>query len=425
MDPRIEQLIHKGAKIIDPNSVWISQEVSVDNISGKDTVIYPNCRISGKDTVIEQGVELGMEGPVTIENCILDKGVKLKGGFFRHSIFLSGATIGMPAHVREACLVEEGAKAAHAVGLKQTILMPYVTLGSLINLCDCLVAGGTGPDDHTEIGSSFIHFNFSPDGQKATPSLIGDVPRGVMLKEPRIFLGGQGGIVGPTRIAFGTVSSAGSILRDDILKENQLVSTQNKEFSRDFKLRSMKRIKRIIFNNVLYIANLIALKQWYINVRKTFFDIRPLGHKIISGALLILDDAKSERLNRLKRFVEHALSTTDIPDKPAPLASELLQNIDQVINALNNETHTELAHTIMLDFLKVFNPMPMVKEGLDYVDAIKSIDHTRSTKGARWLYQVVQDNIEAVYSLLPSLNLPSSNMMGMREPLDKKDKLKP
>ena len=53
------------------------------------------------------------------------------------------------------------------------------------------------PPDHTEVGSSYIHFNFTPDGDKTTASLFGDVPRGVMLNQPPIFLGGQGGTVGP------------------------------------------------------------------------------------------------------------------------------------------------------------------------------------------------------------------------------------
>jgi len=30
--------------------------------------------------------------------------------------------------------------------------------------------------------------------------LFGDVPRGVMLNQPPIFLGGQGGAVGPIRV---------------------------------------------------------------------------------------------------------------------------------------------------------------------------------------------------------------------------------
>ncbi len=54
--------------------------------------------------------------------------------------------MGLGAEVREGCLLEEETSGAHAVGLKQTILFPFVTLGSLVNFCDCLMAGGTGRD---------------------------------------------------------------------------------------------------------------------------------------------------------------------------------------------------------------------------------------------------------------------------------------
>ena len=94
------------------------------------------------------------------------------------------------------------------MGLKQTILFPFVTLGSLINFCDCLMAGGTSRQNHSEVGSSYIHFNYSTNQDKATPSLIGDVPRGVMLNQPPIFLGGQGGLVGPVCLEYGTVIAA-------------------------------------------------------------------------------------------------------------------------------------------------------------------------------------------------------------------------
>lgn len=53
------------------------------------------------------------------------------------------------------------------------------------------MAGGTSRKDHSEVGSSYIHFNYTPDGDKTTPSLICDVPRGVMLNQPPIFLGRQ------------------------------------------------------------------------------------------------------------------------------------------------------------------------------------------------------------------------------------------
>jgi bifunctional UDP-N-acetylglucosamine pyrophosphorylase/glucosamine-1-phosphate N-acetyltransferase len=95
--------------------------------------------------------------------------------------------------VRAGTIFEEQASIAHTVGLKQTILFPFVTLGSLINFCDCFMAGGTSRENHSEVGSSYIHFNYTPNQDKATASLIGDVPHGVMLNQNPIFLGGQGG----------------------------------------------------------------------------------------------------------------------------------------------------------------------------------------------------------------------------------------
>jgi len=179
-----------------------------NNIS-REAIVHPGCRIIGSS--IGPGCEIGAEGAVVIENCQLGRGVKLKGGYFSGSVFLDGANMGGGAHVREGTILEEEASGAHAVGLKQTVLLPFVTLGSLINFCDILMAGGTSRKNHSEVGSSYIHFNFTPNQDKATASLVGDVSRGVLLNQNPIFLGGQGGLVGPARIAYGTVIAAGGI----------------------------------------------------------------------------------------------------------------------------------------------------------------------------------------------------------------------
>ncbi len=134
---------------------------------------------------------------MTLDDCRLGPKVELKGGYFKQSVFLEKANMGLGAQVREGCLLEEEANGAHCVGLKQTILLPFVTLGSLINFCDCLMAGGTSRKDHSEVGSSYIHFNYTPDGDKTTASLFGDVPRGVMLDQPPDLPGRPGRGRGP------------------------------------------------------------------------------------------------------------------------------------------------------------------------------------------------------------------------------------
>ena len=195
---KIQLLMEKGVEIPNPLMVDIGEEVDIERVSGDGVVIYAGCKIYGKKTLIMPGTKLGYEGPVTIENCQIGSNVELKGGFFCNSVFLEKANMANGAQVRGACILEEEANGAHMVGLKQTILFPFVTLGSLINFCDCLMAGGTSRRNHSEVGSSYIHFNYTPNQDKATASLIGDVPRGVMLNQRPIFLGGvREALLGP------------------------------------------------------------------------------------------------------------------------------------------------------------------------------------------------------------------------------------
>ncbi len=157
----ISALIEKGVKIPNPLSVEIGEDVNIKLISSDDVTIHSGCKIFGKKTLIMHGVKLGSRSPVTIKNCQLGRNVELKGGYFEESTFLDSANMGDGAEVREGCLMEEEANGAHTVGLKQTILFPFVTLGSIINFCDILMAGGTSRTNHSEVGSSYIHFNYT------------------------------------------------------------------------------------------------------------------------------------------------------------------------------------------------------------------------------------------------------------------------
>jgi UDP-N-acetylglucosamine/UDP-N-acetylgalactosamine diphosphorylase len=236
----------------------------------------------------------------------LGTGVTLAGGSATEAVFLDGATVGPGAHIRAGTILEEQASAAHSVGLKQTILMPFVTTGSLVNFCDCLMAGGTGPGDHSEVGSSYVHFNFTPHQDKATASLIGDVPRGVLLDQPPIFLGGQGGLVGPCRIEYGTVIAAGTVYRRDVTEPNRLVFGQfgHAKGRSTYVSGRYGSVSRAIANGMAYIGNIVALREWYRHVRAPFLSGTPHGELCQEGALRQLDTVLSERLKRMTQLSE-------------------------------------------------------------------------------------------------------------------------
>ncbi|MHA2398034.1 MAG: hypothetical protein ACXADU_03995 [Promethearchaeota archaeon] len=255
----VTALIEKGVKIPNPSSVEIGEEVDVNLISSEDVTIHSGCKIFGSKTLIMSGVKLGSRSPVTINSCQLGRNVDLKGGYFEGSTFLDFANMGDGAEVRDGCLLEEEANGAHTVGLKQTILFPFVTLGSLINFCDILMAGGTSRTNHSEVGSSYIHFNYTPYQDKATASLVGDVAYGVMLNRPPIFLGGQGGLVGPSQIGYNTVIAAGVIYRGDFPEGNKVLmgsEPQTEDF--DFYPGLYRSVKRRVVN-LLIVLNIFRI----------------------------------------------------------------------------------------------------------------------------------------------------------------------
>jgi len=403
---KVLRLIEKGVQIPNPSTIDIGEDVSVDLVSGHGVRIYPGCRIYGEKTVISAGVQIGYEAPATIDNCQIGPKVELKGGFFNRSVFLRGSSMGLGAQVREACILEEEASGAHCVGLKQTILFPFVTLGSLINFCDCLMAGGTSRRNHSEVGSSYIHFNFTPDGDKTTPSIIGDVPRGVMLREPPIFLGGQGGMVGPLKIGFGDVVGAGSILRKDYPEENKLIlGKAHAGGVWSFVPRAYGNLSHIVENNVSYLGSLVALGEWYRWVRKGFLEKEEFGPLIWEGLLDKISLAKKERVTRLKGLAEKAVlaasSRADGGRKTARI--ELSEHVHVVESLSLADGSGNGAAQYREEFLADFSRV--AAGGADYITTVQALSAQARDKGVRWLQHVVSSFCGEVSEAMPLLRL--------------------
>jgi bifunctional UDP-N-acetylglucosamine pyrophosphorylase / glucosamine-1-phosphate N-acetyltransferase len=411
---KIIQLINKGVDIPNPLTLDIGEEVDLERISGRGVKIYPGCRIYGEKTIIASGAGIGKEGPVTIENCQIGPEVELKGGYFKEAVFLERANMGLAAHVREGCILEEEAGGAHGVGLKQTILFPFVTLGSLINFCDCLMAGGTSRKDHSEVGSSYIHFNFSPSGDKTTPSLIGDVPRGVMLNKPPVFLGGQGGMVGPLRLGYGNVVAAGTILRQDFHEENKLIVGKSHSGKvLDFHPYAYPGLSRVVENNFLYLANLTALEEWYVSVRQHFFSGQEFGRWIYSGLLNNLASARKERVKRLKAMAEKisgSIHQSGSKSRSTSGRQEFREHVERACELFSEKTSSGEAAEHRDRFLKLFSNYKKDKDG-SYVEVVKNLPVTVSTEGTLWLDTVILGIVRRIAALFPSLGLFQKRVM--------------
>jgi UDP-N-acetylglucosamine/UDP-N-acetylgalactosamine diphosphorylase len=393
---KIEKLIEKGVKINRPTSVEIGDEVDIDRISADGVVIYAGCKIFGAETLILPGVKLGYEGPVTVDNCQIGPDVELKGGYFNQAVFLEKARLGLGSHVREATILEEQAVVAHTVALKHTILFPFVTLGSLINFCDCLMAGGTSRKNHSEVGSSYIHFNFTPSQDKATASLIGDVPGGVMLNRQPIFLGGQGGLVGPCRLNFGITVAAGTIVRKDEIRKDRLIfGGEGKGGNVSFKPGKYHGTKKIIMNNIIYIGNLIALEHWYRHVRPLFISKR-FPETLMLG---LKKNIRAAIVERIKRLEAVCLKTPETARRKPELYGRWPDLNESFETHQKKEGDTGLRDKFLDSVSRGISA-----RGKDYIAVIQGLAAEDSETGTRWLQGIVDSVTTEAGRIVPSLS---------------------
>ncbi|MCG8683436.1 MAG: protein GlmU [Desulfobacterales bacterium] len=391
----IDKLIQKGVSIPNPQSVFISDDVDIDRISTSNVTLYNGTKLIGSRVLIMAGTQVGYEAPVTLENCLVGPNTKLHGGYFQDTVFMGDNVFGSNGHVRKGCILEEEANAAHTVGLKQTILFPFVTLGSLINFCDCLMAGGTSRKNHSEVGSSFIHFNYTPNQDKATASMMGNIPKGVMLNQAPVFLGGQGGLVGPVQIGFGCITAAGSIIRKSEPRQGRLLmGGAMKTASLSWREGVYTNPNRIFKHNIAYIAGLIALKNWYKNVRPLFIHDLHSG-ELVKGLQTNLTICIKERVKRLDAFGEKLkLSKQILSEAKKGQGSAALDSHDKVLEKIKKSTevfeHEMENMTLNANgekFVQAVDKM-ISSKGKAYVNVIQSLEDDTIALGSNWLADI-------------------------------------
>lgn len=327
-----EQVLHlreHGVVIPDPDTVKIDLSILPERIA-PGVVLHPFTRIEGAFTRIHSEASIGIHGPANVVNSVIGSGSQigtlgpvtlnktsvgpnsiLGCGVAEESVFLgkentvNDFTTGFGFRTRKGSLYEEDASSAQHTDTKMTILFPWVTLGSSLNFCDVLIAGGTGPDlgAFSEIGSGAVHFNFTPSGDKATASLCGDAVNGVFLNQERLFIGGNCSVLGPLAAEYGSFSAAGVRVQGKLspgLHTGQILS--GRTINRDFRIITHAYGKAA--HQLRYISELAALLNWYHEIRVGVMarndEFRQLYESGMNMVLLNL----RERISQLEHFFQ-------------------------------------------------------------------------------------------------------------------------
>ncbi len=377
-----QSLVDRGLILPAPQAVYVDVDVCLDRLAPGAT-LYPGTRMSGPKTVLAANSSVGSQGPTHLKNVALGRGASVASGTVEEACLLDGASLGPNSHVRVGTLLEESSSTGHAVGLKQTILLSFATLGSQINFCDCLMAGGTSRNDHSEVGSGFIHFNFTPFGErgdKATASLFGDVCQGVFLNKPRIFLGGSGGVVGPARMGYGTTLAAGSVYRRDYESGLLVYGETTLAKSRAFDPLLVARVGQRTRKCLAYIGELRALYAWYRDVR-LFRETDPLNQLILEMALDQIESAIAERSKQIQRFLDGAHGAHDESSRDIEETRTLWQTLSP-----DFARPPEVGEEVLLrnTFLEG------VAQGRDHVSWVQGLDEEKVEQGRTWLRAISQ-----------------------------------
>ena len=169
-------------------------------------------------------------------------------------------------------------------------------------------------------------------------------------------------------------------------------------------------IARRTVNNINYITNLIALRQWYMGVRFQFFQEDFMDRELYEGALEKLDMAIDERIDRLKALAHRM-----------PHSAELYQKIvkgkdPQILVKQKEELFDKWQETE--DTLYLFREkMGEVSErnaflekvaqdreekGNDYIKVIQGLGREWCAKGTNWLQGIVDEINRDVLKRIPS-----------------------
>lgn len=187
---KLKQLMDNGTIIIDSNSTYIEDEVSI----GVDTVIYPNTIITGNTTIGDNCVIYSSR----IEDSKIANDVKIDNSVIEQSIIYDKVTIGPFAHLRKGSVLKEKVHIGNFVETKNSTLEYGVKSGHLTYLGDTTIG------KNTNIGAGTITCNY--DGVNKNKTHIGE----------NSFIGSNSIFVAPIQIGNNVLTAAGSVITKNV-----------------------------------------------------------------------------------------------------------------------------------------------------------------------------------------------------------------
>jgi len=211
-------------------------------------------------------------------------------------------------------------------------------------------------------------------------------------------------LVGPARIAYGTLIPAGIICRRDILEEGTLFAAPGSASNRAraFAPGIYRSINRIIKNNLIYIGNLWALKAWYQHVRVRTMSADIYRKECHAGALNQIEFGFKERVRRLSQLagkmphsLKHARARTgdDLPPEISAQQQALINKWPEIEARLNEGPPEAIGAMERDNFLKAWE---QIDAASGHINAVNALSPSVRKAGVAWLRGIV-DSASALW----------------------------
>ena len=204
---KAEALMQEGVTIIDPDTVYIGEEVAV----GRDTVIYPNTYLEGK-TVIGNGCRLGPNTRIT--DSVIGNNNEITFSVIIQARVGDEVNVGPFAYLRPGTEIANGVKIGDFVEIKKSFIGEGSKVPHLSYIGDAVVGKGVN------IGAGTITCNY--DGKNKWETVI----------EDGAFIGSNTNLVAPIKIGKNAVVGAGSTLTEDV-PEKALAIARSRQVNKE------------------------------------------------------------------------------------------------------------------------------------------------------------------------------------------------
>jgi bifunctional UDP-N-acetylglucosamine pyrophosphorylase/glucosamine-1-phosphate N-acetyltransferase len=189
---KARELMLGGVTMIDPDSVYIHQDVEV----GADTVIYPQVIIEGPSRI---GANCTIQSWTRLRNTVVEDGVTIRNSsVIEDCLIRAGASVGPFSRLRMGAEIGEKAAIGNFVELKKTRIGRGSKAQHLTYLGDATLG------DDVNIGAGTVTCNY--DGVNKHETVIEDGVR----------IGSDTMLVAPVRVGRGSKTGAGSVVTKDV-----------------------------------------------------------------------------------------------------------------------------------------------------------------------------------------------------------------